>query len=86
MSRLYIRARGNKGEVTRASPNRATAEIAYNFDGGQFEVGYFVLRAAVEKDGSVRFTVYESHPSVPVLILHESWTRSKKEEEFGLLL
>ena len=86
MSRLYIRARGNKGEVTRASPNRATAEIAYNFDGGQEEYGNFTLEAIVEQDGAVRFTVYERHPSIGVTILHERWTRSAKEEKFGCLL
>jgi len=52
MSRLYIRAKGryHRKEVTRLGDYEATAEIKYNFTGGNVAVGSFVLEAQVDQE------------------------------------
>lgn len=59
MSRLYIRAKGHRSEVTRTAIDHAQAEILYNFDGGGSALGSLRLEALNSSDRShITYTVY----------------------------
>jgi hypothetical protein len=49
MSRLYIRAKGARGELTRTAVDSAYAQILYNFDGKS------------DADGSMRLEAHTSN-------------------------
>ena len=57
MSRLYGRLQGNRAEVTRTGHNRMIAEIRYNFDGGNYEVGSMKLVAEVLENKTISFSL-----------------------------
>lgn len=82
MSRLYIRAKGSRSELTRTAVDHAQAEILYNFDGGGSAIGSLRLEADNSPDRSeIVYTVYHTNKRTGAEKMLSRWTVRKDSPE-----
>jgi hypothetical protein len=82
MSRLYIRAKGSRSELTRTAIDNAQAEILYNFDGGSSALGSLRMEAVNNPDRSqIVYTVYYTNKRTGQKKRLSCWTVDKDHPE-----